>query len=171
MSVKTKIVEEAKSIFWTSLYFLIWFGALMLIKQLLLKEFKIEFNGLALVIIGALVVAKSVLILENVPLSKSESRIAIVVILKRTLIYLAGVFIILVLEKSFEGYKEYGGFFNALKNLANDANMYHIWVNVICVFGALFFYNFGSFLLKYLGKGGMMELLFSPYPNENKMKA
>jgi hypothetical protein len=171
MNIKTKIVAEVKSIFWTSLYFLIWFGALMLIKQLLLKEFKIEFHGLVMVIIGALVVAKTVIILENVPLFQSKSQIALVVILKRTLLYLAGAFIVLVLEKSFEGYQEYGGFFNALKNLANDANMYHIWVNIICVFGALFFYNFGSFLLKYLGKGGMMELLFSPYPNENKMKA
>jgi len=171
MSVKTKLTEEVKSIFWTSLYFLIWFGGLMLIKQLLLKEFKIEFHGLMVVIIGALVVAKTVIIFENVPLFQSKSQIAIVVILKRTLLYLAGVFIVLVIEKSFEGRQEYGGFFNALKNLVHDSNMYHIWVNIICVFGALFFYNYGSFLFKYIGKGAIIDMLFSPYPEANKMKS
>ena len=171
MKIKTKIAEELKSFFWISLYFLIWFGALMLIKIFLLEEYKIEFYGVSVVIIGALVVAKSVLILENVPLSGRKPQIAFYVILKRTLLYLGGVFIVLILEKSFEGQHEYGSFINAFKNLLNDANMYHIWVNIICVFGALFFYNFGSFLNKQLGNGGIMDMLSSPYPEANKIKS
>lgn len=165
MSIKAKIVNELKAVFWTSLYFLCWFGSLMVIKQLLLHEYKIEFFGASIVILGTLVAAKAVLVLEKAPLFK-KSQSAFAMILKRTLLYLAGVFIILVLEKSYEGRNEYGGFVNALKNITKDANSYHIWVNIICVFGALFFYNLWSLIREYLGKDGLKGILFSAYPKK-----
>lgn len=51
---------------------------------------------------------------------------------------------VLILEHSFEARNEYGGFINALKHLDKCVNFYHISVTIVCVFGALFFYNFGS---------------------------
>ncbi|MCK5714604.1 MAG: hypothetical protein KAH64_01475, partial [Nitrosomonadaceae bacterium] len=161
MGIKDKIANEVKAVFWTSLYFFCWFTTLMFIKQLLLHEYKIEFYGFSVVVLGTLVAAKAVLILEKAPLFK-RSQTAIAVILKRTLLYLAGVFIILVLEKSFEARHEFGGFINALKNLANDTSMYHVLVNIICVFGALFFYNLWSVIKRQLGEGVLKEILFAP---------
>ena len=171
MSFKQKAIEEAKAIFLVSLYFLGWFGSLMVLKVILLHEYKFEFYGASIVIVGSLVAAKAVLILENVPLFKSKTQPAIVAILLRTLLYLAGVFVILVLEKSFEARDEYGGFINALKNLASSVDSYHIWVNIICIFGALFFYNLGSVLNDHLGEGGFRKILLSPLPEKKKDKA
>jgi len=165
MSAKNKIIKELVSIFWTSLYFLIWFGSLMLIKVLLLAEYKIQFYEISAVIIGSLVVAKSVLIMEAIPASKANHQPAWFVVLKRTLLFMVGVFIILVLEKSLEGRHEYGGFADAFKNLFHDANMYHVWVNIICVFGAILVYNVGFLLKINLGKGGFKKILRSPYPS------
>jgi hypothetical protein len=42
------------------------------------------------------------------------------------------------------------------------ACFYHIVVNVICKFGALFFFNLGSVIKGRLGKGGFREILISP---------
>jgi hypothetical protein len=168
MSFKNKFIKELKSIFWTSMYFLVWFGTMMLIKVLLLEEYQIHFYEISAVIIGALVVAKSVLIMEAIPASKGKNQPAWAVVLKRTLLFMAGVFVVLVLEKSIEARHEYGGFSDAFKNLFHDANLYHVWVNTICVFGALLFYNLG-FLLKFsLGKGGFKKVLLSPYPEKPK---
>lgn len=161
MSTKDKILKELKAILLVTLYFLVWFGTLMVIKVLLLQEYKIEFNGLSIVIVGALIAAKSVLILEHVPLGVNNKP-AIVDILLRTLLYLAGITIILVLERGIEGRHEYGGFVNAIKNLSKSADLYHIAVDVICVFGALFFYNLGSVIRGRLGKGGLLKMMISP---------
>lgn len=46
------------------------FGVLVLLKALVLVEYNIGFAGLSLALVGALVVAKVVLILENIPLAK-----------------------------------------------------------------------------------------------------
>ena len=165
MGFKEKIAKEIKALCWISLYFLCWFATLMVIKQLLLHEYRIEFYGASMVVVGTLVAAKAVLILENAPLFKG-SKTALSLILKRSFLYLAGVFMIMVLEKSFEARHEYGGFINALKNLGDSANMYHIWANILVVFGALFFYNLWTVMKKHLGKGGLKEILLSPYPDD-----
>lgn len=72
MSVKQKILHELKEILWISFYFLCWFGTLMLLKVLLLNEYKIEVVGTSMVILGALIAAKSVIILRNIPLLKNK---------------------------------------------------------------------------------------------------
>ncbi|MDZ7613389.1 MAG: hypothetical protein U5K51_06485 [Flavobacteriaceae bacterium] len=118
--------------------------------------------------VGALVAAKAVLILENIPLFKSKTQPAIVEILLRTLLYMAGIFILMVLEKSIETRHEYGGFMNAMKNLIGSEDGNHLLVNTICVFGALFFFNLGSVIKDHLGVGGFLKILTSPMPLKNK---
>lgn len=165
MTTKDKILKELKSIILISLYFIIWYGTLMIIKILLLKDYKIEFYGASIVVIGALVTAKAVLLLELVPLKLNKFTV-IVRILLRTLLYLLGVAIILILEHAFEARNEYGGFMNALGNLSKSVDFYHILVNIICVFGALFFYNLGSAINDVLGKGGLWKLINSPIEDQ-----
>ena len=164
MSWKTKLWHELTAIFWTSLYFLAWFGGMMVLKVLLLHEYQLEFYGASMVVVGALVAAKSVLILENVKNPRHQNRPAIVLILQRTLLYMLGVFLILVLEKSIESRQEYGGVLIAMKGLFQEADSYHIWANTLCVFGALLFYNLWSVLKKYLGVKDIIHILRSPLP-------
>lgn len=164
MSIGAKILKELKSLSIIALYFLAWFGALMILKVLMLHEYKLEFYGATMVIVGALVAAKAVLLLENVPLTGSKPNPAIVEVLLRTILYMVGVFIILVLEKSIEARHEYGGFVPAFKGLAGSADHYHIWVNIICMFGAIFFFNLGSVVRAYLGESSIWKMLLSPIP-------
>jgi hypothetical protein len=164
--VKAKLLHELNELFWVSLYFLCWFGALMLIKLLLLHEYKLEFYGASIVFVGALVAAKAVILLKRVPLLKNQPAWLDVVL--RTLLYLAGVFVLLVLEKGFEARHEYGGFFAALKNTFKDSNDYHIWINTLCVFGTLFFFNFGEVIKLHLGVDSFLKLLRKPLPKKTE---
>ncbi|MGB5392953.1 MAG: hypothetical protein WBN16_01790 [Lutimonas sp.] len=161
MGAKEKLLEELKAVLYAWVYFLIWFAALMLMKVLLLHEYNIKFSGVSIVLIGSLVAAKAVVILEHVPLG-TKGKPVIVDILLRTLLYLAGVAILMLLEHAFETRKEFGGFLNAIKNLGRSADFYHVLVNLICVFGALFFYNYGSALRTHFGKGVLVDHLRSP---------
>ncbi len=161
MITKEKIKSELRAVFFTTLYFFCWFAGLYIIKVLLLEEYNIEFSGLSVILVGALICAKVVLILEYVPIPFTKTKAAWVEVLIRTFLYLIGVFIVLILEKSFEARHEYGGFIEAFKNLKSLANDYHIYVNAICVFGSLLVFNTWSvFKLKY-GKGVFRKVMMT----------
>jgi hypothetical protein len=163
MSWKEKLKHELKSVGIATLYFLIWFGFLMLIKVLLLEEYHIKFSGLSLVIIGALVVAKVILVMEHIPLgSWVQRKPAIVDVLLRTVLYSIGIIIILILEKAFEGRHEYGGFGSSLIQVFNHVDVYHVWVNSIVVVCALLSFNFLTIIRMRLGKGVLLRMLKEP---------
>ncbi|MBE0571778.1 MAG: hypothetical protein IH618_09570 [Ignavibacteriaceae bacterium] len=167
MSWKEKLKHELKSVGIATLYFLIWFGFLMLIKVLLLEDYDIEFTGVSMVIVGALVVAKVILIMEYIPLgSWVKKQPAYVDVILRTVLYSLGVLVILILEKGFEGSGEYGGFLSSVRQAFNHVDIYHVWVNTIVVFGALLVFNTISIFRKQLGKGGLMRMLLVPPPEE-----
>jgi len=167
--IKEKVLKELKSIFWTSLYFFCWFGALMVIKVLLLREYQIEFIGLSIVVVGALVVAKVVLILEYVRMPFTKNKPAWVEVLTRTFFYLIGVFVIMVLEKAFEARHEYGGILNALQNFTKSVDWYHVWVDIICVMGALLFFNIWTVVKMHYGAGMFRNMMISPLPDNLKV--
>jgi len=79
---------------------------------------------------------------------------------------MAGVFVILVLEKSIEGRHEYGSFLNAIKSLPENADRFHILVNIICISGSILFFNLWWVLKKYLGKQGFLKILLDPIPEK-----
>jgi len=163
MSWKEKLKIELKSVGITTIYFMIWFGTLMLIKILLLKDYNIEFTDISMVFVGALVVAKVILIMEHIPLgSWVQQKPAIIDLLLRTFLYSIGIVIILILEKAFEGRHEYGGFANSLQQVFNHVDIYHVWVNSICVFYALLSFNFLTLIRMHLGKGGLFQMMKEP---------
>ncbi len=65
MSWKEKLKKEIKTLSITMLYFALWFGFMISMKILLLKEYNVEVYGLSMALIGALIVAKVILIAEK----------------------------------------------------------------------------------------------------------
>ncbi len=165
MSLSQKVKHELKSIVLAALYFGCWLAVLLLIKQLVLAEYHIEFKGISKALIGALVLSKVVLILEHVSLGAWVRRQpAWVEIIMRTLLYAFGVLLVLLLEKGFEGRHEYGSFEKSLSAVFQHADIYHVWVNAIVLTGALLVYNILFVVRSYLGEGGMFRLFMKPIP-------
>ena len=165
MSIKQKLNEEIKAVGIAALYFGCWIGALLLVKSLVLAEYKIAFHGWSVAVVGALVLSKVVLVLEHVPLGAwLRSRPAWVEVVLRTAMYTLGVAVVLALEKGFEGRHEYGGFGQALRQLLQQADIYHVWANTIVLSGALLGYNALMVVRRHLGKGGLIRIFLSPLP-------
>jgi hypothetical protein len=100
MSLQQKLKDEIKTVALATLYFGTWIGVLIIIKELALAEYGIEFHGLSLALVGALVLAKVVLVLEHVPLGAwIRTRPALVDVIVRTVLYALGVVVVLLLEK------------------------------------------------------------------------
>ena len=171
MSIMQKVKEEIAAIISLTLYFLAWLGFLMLLKFLLLANYKIEFTDFSIAVVGALVLAKVVLILEHVPMGTwVRSKAAWVDVTLRTALYTFGVFVILVLEKGFEGRHEYGGFTASVMTLFEHAEIYHVWLNFISLSAALLSYNILSVVRKNLGKGALVQMLLRPLPDDETDK-
>lgn len=167
MGFREKLAYELTSLVRLGLYFTAWLGALVVLKKLILDEYHIGFAGMAGALVGALVLSKVVLILENVSLGGWVSRQpAWVEVLLRTLLYSFGVVVVLLLEKALEGRHEYGGFWQALQALPNHVDISHVWVNSICLGGALLSYNVIWAIGRHLGEGALLRLMLTPLPDE-----
>jgi len=167
MSARQKLKEELRSLLEASLYFGVWVFGLLLVKVLILEEYRITFVGWSTALVGVLVLAKVVLILEHVPLGAWVRRQpAWLDVLLRTILYIAGVFVVMILEKAFESRHEYGGFGNALAMVFEHADMPHIWVNTICMSGALLGYNILAVIRSHFGAGGLVKLFLVPVLGE-----
>lgn len=167
MGFREKLKEELWAVVITTLYFGCWILALMVLKWLILAEYAIGFQGWSMVLVGALVLAKVVLVLEHVSLGALVRRQpAWLEVILRTVLYTIGVAVVLILEKSIENRHTAGGLGPALQNLFRQADIHHVWATTICLSGALLVYNGLSVIRRHLGEGGLIRLFLVPLPEE-----
>jgi len=74
--------------------------------------------------------------------------------------------ILLLLEKTFEGRHQHGGFGASLLSVFHDAEIHYVLANTICLSGALLGFNALSIVKRRLGPGGLSHLFLSPLPAE-----
>jgi len=171
MSLRQKLKHELKALTVAGLYFLAWLAALLGLKCLLLAEYQIVFRNWSVALVGALVLSKVVLVLEHVSLGAwVRARPVWLEVLLRTALYSLGVFIVLVLERSFEGRHEHGGFVASLTAGFRQAEVHHVLTNTMCLSGALLGYNVLSVIRQHLGPGGLLQLFLKPMPEEPQAK-
>ena len=167
MNIAQKLKHEIEAVLLLTLYFGSWIGSLVLLKYMILAEYDIPYDGLSVALLGALVLAKVVLILEYVPLGTwVKTSPAWIDILLRTALYALGVLVVLLLEKAFEGRHDHGGFSASFIALFQHADIKHIWLNTICLSAALLSYNMLSVVRKNLGKGALLRMFLSPIPEK-----
>ena len=85
----------------------------------------------------------------------------IVDVLIRTILYTAGVAVVIVLEKAFEKRHEVPGFGNAIRSVLDNRDVYHVWATTIGSAASLFVYNSFSVIQRLMGKNGLAKLFFS----------
>ena len=167
MTTLEKIRHEVTAMVVLMLYFGLWLGALILLKYLVLAEYRIAFYGFSMALVGALILSKVVLVLEHVPLGRwVRGRPAWVDVVVRTALYALGVFIVVVLEKAFEGRHDHGGIGASLAAQFAQADMLHVWLNTMCLSAALLSYNVLSVVRKRLGEGALLRMFLEPLPDE-----
>jgi hypothetical protein len=166
-SFRQKLRHELKAVALTTLFFAVWLGALIVLKMLVLAEYRVQFYGLSKALVGALILAKVVLVLEHVPLGAWVRRKpAVLEVLLRTVLYTCGVFVVLLIEKAFEARHEHGGFGPALTALLQHADLYHVVANTICVACALLVYNALTVVRDHVGDGVLGTLFLAPRRGE-----
>ena len=142
-----------------SLYFLSWFGLLVVLKQLMLAQYEIAFSGVSIAIISALIVAKVVLVMEKIPLGTERYPAAVDVVV-RTLLYVAGVFVVSLLERVMHVRHEAGGFWAGLAWVFAHREIHHVLAQTICVGAAMLTFNTHSIVRRAMGQRALARLFF-----------
>ena len=168
MSFRDKLKHEIKSVLLATLYFAACFLTMMVLKTLLLAEYQIEFSGWVEALIVAVVVGKVVLVLEHVSLgSWVRKQPAWLDVVLRTLLYMMGVFVVLLCEQAFKehhGHEDLGATVTRVFQ-SKDANQ--VWAKAICVGWALLVFNGFTVIRRRLGSAGLLRLFTSPLPKES----
>jgi len=163
MSFIEKVKHELKEVGIVTLYFLVCFGILLLLKKPFLAEYKVEFNALSAAVIGVLVIGKVVIILDKTAIGNRfrQSHAAYVDVFYRSLVYTFFVALVVAAEKVFHASHETDGFVSAVLHALEKTDINHFWATVIGVFLSFVGFNVLSTINRHLGKGELVRLFFS----------
>ena len=162
MKIVHWLQKEGKAILILTLYFFFCYGMLVVLKKLILLHYHISFFGLGAAVLGALISAKAVLIIESTPLAKilRESAPALKVIYD-CLLYTTLALFLLYAEKIFEVWRHEGTLRMAFFTVGKDADQSIFCATVI--WAGLSFLGYAVFAAigRHLGRGELIRLFFT----------
>ena len=162
MTIAERIRHEVREIALVTLYFLGCFLFFLLLKKLFLEEYHLEITIFHTALIGALVVAKVVVLLEKTSFGNQfRSASLFAHVLWRSLCYTAIVFVVTLAERLFHLYRENGELFRALSELWAGRDVNHFIAFNLCAVFSFLIYNCFSEIDHHLGDGGLRKLFFT----------
>jgi len=159
--------KEGKAILILTLYFFFCYGMLVILKKLILLHYNISFFGFGAAVLGALISAKAVLIVESTPLAKilRESAPALKVIYD-CLLYTTLALILLYAEKTFEIWHQEGTLRMAFFTVGKNEGLSVFCATVIWAGLAFLGYAIFAAIGRHLGHGELIRLFFTPRKNK-----
>lgn len=95
-----------------------------------------------------------------------RTRPAWVYVLLRTILFTVAIFIVLLLERSFDGRHEHAGILPAMSAELLEGNLHRIIANTLVVSFGLLYYNTLFVIRHHLGGRGVWQLFKLPPPHE-----
>jgi hypothetical protein len=161
MSLAERIRHEAREIGLVTLYFLACFLFFLSLKALLLDEYDVETTVLGTAVVGALVVAKVVVILGKTNLgNRFASGRVVVHVLWRSLVYTAVVFLVTLAERLFDLYREESELSTALSELWAGEDLDHFLAMNLSLGFFFVVYNVFAEIERHVGEGSLRSFFF-----------
>lgn len=160
-TIGERIRHEVREIGLVTLYFLAWFLLFLTLKKLLLAEYQIEVAVVGTAVVGALIVAKVVVLLEKTSFGdRFRSGRPVLHVVWRSLAYTAVVLLVTATEHLFELYRERHALGAALEELWAHRDVHHFLALNLVVALSFLVYNTFSEIDRHLGEGGLRRLFF-----------
>ena len=163
MSWLTVIEREVKELGFITLYFVCCFGIVVTLKKLFLADYHIRVYALSAVVVGALVAAKVVVVLDHMRFgTRFDASLPLAMSVPyKTLVYGVAGFGVLFLEELFHAYRATGGLGAGFAELWAHQDKNVILAKAICVALAFGGYHFYAGIDRRLGEGTLMRMLLS----------
>jgi hypothetical protein len=163
--VTAKIKEEFLALLPPTIYFFIALHIVGLVRALLIKATGFSPLSTASIAVAALVLGKSVLIAELLPvINRYPQKPLIYNVGWKTMMYLVVSLFIHYLERLYDFSRQAGGIAAGNKKLLAEMVWPHFWAVQIILALMIFMYCVGNELVRVIGKDRMRRMFFGPLP-------
>ncbi len=159
-TVLHSIAKEAREAVPAVLFFLVLFHLLAIMRAAVLDDFRVSTLRAVGATIGALLVAKAILVVEALPLAHLAPARRIYRVLWKTALYGTIALLFRLLEDLVASAVKHGGLVEGLRNFRDEAPWPLFAVLALWVFGGLFLYCLCAELVRALGRDEVRRLLF-----------
>jgi hypothetical protein len=151
-----------------TIFFLVVFHILAFIRTLMAKQYGITLTSSTAATIGALIVGKSILIVDSLPLYEwfSQKRL-IYNIAWRIFLYLIIVVFFQFIEELIPLISKYGTLSTAREHLIEEIKWPRFWATHIILIIFITFYNLATAVIGAIGRNKFLEIFFSPKSNHS----
>ncbi|MDP2913350.1 MAG: hypothetical protein Q8N91_05015 [Candidatus Omnitrophota bacterium] len=158
-----RIKKEFVEVLPAFIFFVIMFHVLVITRALTLKAYGITTHATAIAVIGALVVAKAILIADKLPFLNLYPKKPLVwnAVLK-TIVFGAITFLFLFIEELLHQSRQYGNAAAGYEHLKTDVVWPAFWAREIWLTVLLLFYCSAVELARVIGADRVKEIFFGP---------
>jgi len=143
------------------IFFLVAFLLQLLIIKLAVAQFSVPVTALSKALVGALLAAKAVLILDETRIGRSlEHYRKIVAVAVKTVLYGFGTLLLGYLERFLEALYKVGTFDGAVRDMVDQANVFRFFAGVLGVTLIFAIYFVLSAINERMGDGALWSLFF-----------
>jgi len=155
------IVHELKEAVYPTIFFLVAFHIMAFVKTLLLDAYSVTLASATIATVGAITVAKAILILDSLAIAnKFSTKPLIYEVLWKTLLYTVLVIIFRILEELIPLWSKYGDLGTAVDNLTEEVSWPYIFATQIMLVVIIILYNVFTTLDRHFGEGTVRSAMF-----------
>lgn len=159
MQILKTIKRELLEVVPPMIFFFVAFNVITYTKKLMLEQYGIEFSGFVTAAVGALIVAKVVLIADEIPfINKYPDKPLIYNVAWKTVIYIFVAFIVRFLEFLIPLWWQYRDLSLAVEHLLGETIWPHFWAIQIWLFCLFFVYVSFRELARTLGEERFLQV-------------
>jgi hypothetical protein len=154
--------HELKKLIPLTIFFFLSFGYLLLILKLFLKDYSIDFGVISKALLGAIIAAKTVAILDAVMKSdRFRDSPRYVTVLYRTFVYTLLALAILFIESFIEDYRGTRALSEAIARFLQTEKFSRVLATTLLTAIVFFIHNLWREIDTYLGKGELARFFLS----------
>lgn len=162
-SIMTRLKHEIVEAIPPTVFFFIAFQLIAFTRALMLEQYGIEVSSFVNATIGALIVAKVVLVVDLLPfVNRFPEKPLIYNVAWKTAIYIVAAFLVRYIEHLIHFVREYGNFALANRHLLDEVVWPHFWAIQIWLLVLFFVYCALRELVRVLGRERVLHMFFGP---------
>jgi hypothetical protein len=160
MKLGAFVVREVREVLPATILFLGLFHMIALTKAVALGDYSRSALRATTATVGALIVAKAILVVEALPISRRFAHHRALHLLWKTLLFGAVALLFRFVEEIIELASKHGGVVAATKVLFHEISWPLFWVLALWVLGGLLFYALASELVRAVGSEKVKDIFF-----------
>lgn len=154
------VAKEIREAVPPALFFLLLFHMIALTKAVASNDYSVTALRTTAATIGALIVAKAILVVDALPVSKLFARRLAVLIVWKTLLFWLVTLVFRIIEESIELAPRHGAWLAGFETMYDEIDWPAFGVIAVWLLGALFLYNVVVELVHALGRDNARHLFF-----------